>query len=36
MVVTYDGGEYGELEGRPLDDELGCSPDDVGLAEEEE
>ncbi len=34
--MTYDGGENGELEGRPLDDKLGGATNDVGLAEEEE
>ncbi len=34
--MTYDGSENGELEGRPLNDELGGATNDVGLAEEEE
>ncbi len=34
--VTYNGGKNGELEGRPLNDELGGATNDVGLAEEEE
>ena len=33
---TYNGGENGELEGRPLDDELGGAAQEVRLAEEEE
>ena len=31
-----DGGEHGPLEGRPLDDEEGESPYDVGLTQQEE
>ena len=36
LSLTYDGQEDGVLEGRPLDEEQGEPPDEVGVTEDEE